>query len=282
MSLITEKIKKSKGEQVKKRTFLLLFLLFGIIIIYSNEVYILKEGDTLYSLSQKYNKDIDSIIEVNKIKDITSLSVGSKIIIPDTSYAEKKYTVMSGDTLFSISKKFNLSLSNIMEYNGINIGDVIFLGQELRLDNISSYEVVDKPTGEVTIPEDGEEFIPYWPLNGSITEYSGRIQGVKIEGNSGDYIKAVSNGKVIWYDSFKGIGKVVLIEGDNGYDYLYGTKESLDVHMGVRISAGERLGRLKDRNTSLIFSVFENGKPLSNITEAPRWLLLQSVIYYYS
>lgn len=253
-----------------KKIVLTLFLFLGFNIIYSNEIYILKKGDTLYRLSKKYNIGINEIIEINKLGDITALPVGSKILIPVVAKTQGTYTVKRGDTLFSISKKFNLSLSKIMKYNDLEVGDIIFLGQVLQLAGVPDIVVTKVVLEKKLIEKKVIDSVPFWPVSGSISKYSGRIQGVKIEGISGDYIKAVSNGKVIWYDSFKGIGKVVLIEGDNGYDYLYGAKENLDVRMGVYINAGERLGRLKDSNTSIIFSVFKNGKPLNDISKAPR------------
>ncbi|MBN2618659.1 MAG: LysM peptidoglycan-binding domain-containing protein [Spirochaetales bacterium] len=222
-------------------------------------------------MSKKYNVSIDNIINENKIDDFTKLSVGTEILIP--SNIKKTYIVEKGDTLFSVSKKFNLPLSELMKYNNIKDDDILSLGQELIIVNDSSIpSIVDDvdTSGGNNVELVSHSELPYWPVEGNITDYSGRIQGVLIEGSSGDYIKAVSKGRVIWYDSFKGIGKVVLIEGDNGYDYLYGTKEDLNVSLGVYISAGDKIGRLKENNTSIIFSVFKNGKPLPNIANAPR------------
>ncbi|QEN05771.1 LysM peptidoglycan-binding domain-containing protein [Thiospirochaeta perfilievii] len=184
----------------------------------------------------------------------------------------KNYIVKKGDTLFSISRNFNLPLSLLMEYNNLNAGDIITLGQVLNVSKTFEDEPVkiDNSGIDVVKTASPSSFAPYWPINGNITKYSGRIQGVQIEGSSGDYIQAVSSGRVIWYDSFKGIGKVVLIEGDNGFDYLYGAKDDLNVHLGVKISAGEKIGRLKEENSSIIFSVFKNGKPLNDISKAPR------------
>ncbi len=40
--------------------------------------------------------------------------------------------------------------------------------------------------------------------------------------------------------------------------------------MGINVTAGDKLGRLKENETTIIFSVFKNGKPLNNMTTAPR------------
>ncbi len=256
-----------------KNILFISFLLISLTFLLSDEIYIIKNGDNLYQISKKYHISIEDIIRLNEISDITSLSVGMELKISENEPENlnlRKYTVSKGDTLFSISKKLNLSLSSLMEYNNLKIGDIISLGQDLVLGPIAAEAVVEVPIAVAVNVAKPVEYVPYWPIEGDISKYSGRIQGVKIEGHSGDYIQAVSTGRVIWYDSFKGIGKVVLIEGENGFDYLYGTKESLNVSMGVHINAGERLGRLKESNTSIIFSVFKNGKPLSDISKAPR------------
>lgn len=261
---------RSEGLKLNSKKLLILLYILITISLVSENTHIIKEGETLYRLSQRYKTTVDEIVKLNNITDITSIGVGAKIKIPGNE-TQKFYTVVKGDTLFSISKKFNLPISKINEYNNLKNGSIISLGQKLILSKDANElgEVVPKPE-EVVKPTIKTASVPYWPLVGEIRKYSGRIQGVEIKGEPGDYIKAVSKGKVIWYDSYKGIGKVVLIEGDNGYDYLYGTKESLNVKMGVNINAGDRLGRLKENNTSIIFSVFKNGKPLNDISGAPR------------
>jgi len=265
---------------LKEKIAIILLLSYATFLLYSEQTHTLKAGETIYSLSKYYNVSTNDIINLNKISDLTSIKVGTKILIPDKTVEnfntitseKKKYVVKEGDTLFSISKQFNIPLSELMVYNNLSNESLIAVGQILNLSegNTDLPEVALQPEESIDesfIPKDN---IPYWPVNGSIRNYSGRIQGVEIVGNSGDYIQAVSNGRVIWYDSFKGIGKVVLIEGDNGFDYLYGTKDDLNVKMGLYVSAGERLGRLKDNSNSLVFSVFKNGKPLSDLSKAPR------------
>ncbi|MGL1894105.1 MAG: M23 family metallopeptidase [Spirochaetaceae bacterium] len=253
---------------MKRNVFVCIFLIFISNYIFSDIVHTLKEGETIYGLSKKYDIAVKEIIKKNNIYDINALIVGTELFIPQIDLIDKFYTVKKGDTLYSISQKNNIPLSVFMEYNGLIRNDYISLGQILKLPK--KYGTNKK---EIIIPKSPEitgTSIPYWPLEGNISNYSGRIRGVQIDGKSGDFIQAVSSGKVIWYDSYKGIGKVVLIEGENGYDYLYGTKEDFNVSMGIQVLAGERLGRLKESNTSIIFSIFKNGKPLNDLSKAPR------------
>ena len=255
---------------MNKKVFVILFFLINILKLASESIYTVESGDTLYKISKKFNISVEKLIDLNNIKDITSISVGSVIKVESNieSLSENSYIVQKGDTLFSISNKLNISLSQLLEYNKIEVSDIISLGQVLKTTsniNADKDKVMAKVKGEQS-----HNYIPYWPIDGDISNYSGRIQGVLIKGQSGDYIQAVSAGRVIWYDSFKGIGKVVLIEGVNGFDYLYGANEDLNVKMGVMVTAGERLGRLNANSTNVIFSVFKNGKPLNDISSAPR------------
>lgn len=263
------------------RNIIITVLLFISFNIFSDVTHNIIKGDTLYSISKKYDVTIENIKEWNNITDVGSLKVGDTIVVkkensPVNGATESKssYKVQKGDTLFSIAKKNNLSLSKILEYNNLEEGDIISLGQLIYYpsvsDNIAKDDnvLIEEETDKDDVPQD--EVAPFWPVSGSMKRYTGRIKGIQIEGEPGQYVRAVSNGKVIWYDSYKGIGKVVLVEGDNGYDYLYGTKESLNVRLGSSISAGDKLGRLEENNTSVIFSVFRNGKPLDDVSSAPR------------
>lgn len=253
-----------------RKTVIITLILISSFI--HTETYTIKKGDTLYSISKKFNITLENLMEWNNINSANSLSIGMALIVGKGNY----YTVEKGDTLYSISKKLNFPLSEILEFNNLEEGSIISLGQVIYypgegvqvIPEIETMEEDLHDSVDVT-PESGT-IAPFWPVEGNRKSYNGRIKGIEIIGRPGDYIRAVSNGKVIWYDSYKGIGKVVLIEGDNGYDYLYGTNEALNVSLGNTIARGDRLGRLQENNTSLIFSVFKNGKPLENISNAPR------------
>ena len=56
------------------------------------------------------------------------LSIGQKLIIP--SEEENTYVVKSGDTLYSIARKFNISVDKIKELNNL-LNNIISVGQLL-------------------------------------------------------------------------------------------------------------------------------------------------------
>jgi lipoprotein YgeR len=230
----------------------LVIIFYLCLNLYSNNTYTVKKGDTLYSISKKNNLTVEQLIQNNNIKDITSIPVGT--ILNLSKLSDNTHIVIKGDTLFSISRKYNIPLLKIMEYNYFEEGQLLKLGQEIKL--IGNPIIRDNSDNEKIIVEN-----PFLPVQGLVERYSGRISGIQITTKEQQEIKSISSGKVVWYDSYKGIGKVVLISGDNGFDYLYGTTDPLDIRIGTQVQKGEIIGKLKDSN-KLIFSVFKNGKPI--------------------
>lgn len=110
--------------------------------------YIVKQGDTLYSLANKYNTTIDQIISLNNLES-TILEVGDKLVIPnyssviDEPIVENKgieYTVQRGDTLYSIANKFDTSVSKIKDLNNLT-SNLLVVGQKLEIPTISNETV---------------------------------------------------------------------------------------------------------------------------------------------
>ena len=89
--------------------------------------YIVKKGDTLYSIAQKFDTTVDNLIATNNLTN-PNLSIG-QIIKLDNS---KIYTVLKDDTLYSIAKKFNTSINEIMDLNNLE-SIILSIGQKLLI-----------------------------------------------------------------------------------------------------------------------------------------------------
>lgn len=106
--------------------------------------YKVKKGDNLYSLASAYNISVDEIKRLNNLSDeiikpgqtlklqsnIPSSSKGDNDK-PKTSPKKEYYKVKRGDTLYSISKKFNVDISELQKWNnlksGLKAGDKIIV-----------------------------------------------------------------------------------------------------------------------------------------------------------
>jgi membrane-bound lytic murein transglycosylase D len=96
-------------------------------------------GDTLSQLAEKYAVSVDALQRWNGVSG-TSIRVGQKLTIyPGQSSASSTpsertidYQVQSGDTLGRISRKYGVSVSDLMAWNGLD-DHVIRPGQRLRV-----------------------------------------------------------------------------------------------------------------------------------------------------
>lgn len=98
--------------------------------------YIIRPGDTLYNLAQRFNTTVPAIISANPFINPQALTVGTQICIPRQRIyppcpERNYYFIKPGDTLYNIAQFFNVSLDDLLEANpGINpydlrIGQVI-------------------------------------------------------------------------------------------------------------------------------------------------------------
>ena len=98
----------------------------------SNE-YVVKKGDTLYGIANKYNVSIDNLKSYNNLST-DSLSIGQIIKIPDNKANSNEYVVKSGDSLYSISRKYGVSVDELMSVNNLK-STVLSVGQVLKIPN---------------------------------------------------------------------------------------------------------------------------------------------------
>ena len=98
----------------------------------SNE-YVVKKGDTLYGIAKKYNVSVDNLKSYNNLST-DSLSIGQIIKIPDNKVNSNEYVVKSGDSLYSISRKYGVSVDELMSVNNLK-STVLSVGQVLKIPN---------------------------------------------------------------------------------------------------------------------------------------------------
>ena len=106
--------------------------------------HIVEAGETLYSISKKYRVSIDEIKRLNGLNS-NILSIGQKLAIESNSAAKSKaekavdsetadgyHLVESGETLYSISRKYNISVEKLKEINGLS-SNLLSIGQKLKV-----------------------------------------------------------------------------------------------------------------------------------------------------
>ena len=98
----------------------------------SEDIYVVRKGDTLYSIARLFGTAVQKIIDDNNLST-TILTIGQKLKVPRNNYIE--YKIQKGDTLYSISKRYNVPINIIREINGLKsdvllINDILLLPKE--------------------------------------------------------------------------------------------------------------------------------------------------------
>lgn len=93
------------------------------------QIYTVKKGDSLWSIAREFNIGIPEIIDLNNLETI-NLKVGDQLKVPKKSSSSNTYIVKNGDTLWSIARENNISVSELKETNNLS-NNLLTIGQEL-------------------------------------------------------------------------------------------------------------------------------------------------------
>lgn len=116
--------------------------------------YIVKKGDSLWSIANKYGLTVDKLKDINNLSS-NMLSVGQKLLINDgtdvDNVNENYYIVKSGDTLYSIAKKYGLTVDELKKMNNLSsntlsINQKLLVGNDMSTDN--NYDVYVVKSGD--------------------------------------------------------------------------------------------------------------------------------------
>lgn len=80
--------------------------------------YVVKKGDSLWLIANKYDTTVEKIKSTNNLKSNT-LSIGQVLVIPSSSEFTT-YTVKKGDSLWLIANKYNTTVDNIKKLNNLS------------------------------------------------------------------------------------------------------------------------------------------------------------------
>ncbi|GAA5024256.1 hypothetical protein GCM10011506_07770 [Marivirga lumbricoides] len=119
-------------------------------------IYEIKKGDTFFSIANRFNMRISDLLEFNQLNIRDTLSIGQKISVnkysgsiennplnketpssstqmaTNTPSGAIEHKVQAGETMYSLAKKYGVSLKEIMEWNdksdySLSTGDVILI-----------------------------------------------------------------------------------------------------------------------------------------------------------
>lgn len=186
--------------------------------------------------------------------------VGRSFPMPAASH----HTVSPGDTIYSLSRRYNVSVSEIAAVNGLKAPFTIQVGRRLILPSAEgrtpapgvhvaghvrpvkkpSLKTADAIVNTPARPGRSNEFL--WPVSGHVISGYGPKQnglhndGINIAVSNGAPVRAAKAGIVTYAgNELKGYGNLLLIKHAGGYVTAYAHNQRLLVRRGDKVSQGD-------------------------------------------
>jgi len=221
-------------------------------------------GDTLYSVSKKYQVTLRDLIKQNDLTPPYNLKAGTKIIIPKPNY----YEVKVGDTLYGISRAHNMKIDNLIEINDLKEPYSVKVGDRIRIAKMeevvktapaekpqSNYRIsnaakVEEPKSEGFIEKTLDKFNHFsWPVKGRVVSKFGPKSGglyndgINIKAKEGSEVRASEDGVVAYVgNELKGYGNLVIVKHSGGWITAYAHLANASAKRGQEVKKGQKIG----------------------------------------
>jgi murein DD-endopeptidase MepM/ murein hydrolase activator NlpD len=227
--------------------------------------YVVAAGDSLWSIANSQNLEVDTLVGSNTFKNSSVLHPGVVLRIPNQDGIFYKFK--NGDKIETVGKRYQVAVDKIRKVNptvdlvSLKAGNEIFL-PGARPEAIAETYVAEKKSGSGTsvsknssgtVQKASRSF--RWPVMGKINSPFGWRRhpitrrrdfhtGLDIKASRGTVIRSSREGQVVYSGWMGGYGKVVVVEHGGGQSTLYAHCSSLLVKQGTKVSVGQNIARV--------------------------------------
>jgi lipoprotein NlpD len=248
--------------------------------------YVVKRGDTLYSIALEQGVDYRELAQANRIDDPSKIRVGQELRLPP---AEERAPVQVGTARVPGQIESRpLGSSSPGPAAPVADGGMKTSPKALRLpyseQNLASLSRGEarpeakpeprpearpdapKPPPSVDRDPDAIEFA--WPARGRVLQAFAEpnSKGLDIAGKPGDPVLAAASGRVMYTGTgIRGYGKLIVIKHDNNFNSVYAHNREILVKEGQNVTRGQRIAELGDTDADtpkLHFEIRKSGKPV--------------------
>ncbi|MBR1671335.1 MAG: LysM peptidoglycan-binding domain-containing M23 family metallopeptidase [Fretibacterium sp.] len=255
--------------------------------------YVVARGDSLWSISNSQNIELDTLVGSNAFKTSATLRPGAVLRIPNQDGIF--YVMRKGEKIESVCKRYGVSVEKLRQVNATLNVAALKAGDEVFLPGAYPHALADekesvKEAGQPSAPKNAKTVKkieipvkntnqPYrWPVMGRINSPFGWRQhpitrrrnfhtGIDIKADRGALIRGAADGKVAYSGWMGGYGKVLVIDHPNGQSTLYAHCSTLMVKQGASVSRGQDIARVGTTGAStgphLHFEVRNGNSPVN-------------------
>jgi murein DD-endopeptidase MepM/ murein hydrolase activator NlpD len=247
----------------------------------------LKRGENIHTLAKRYGVSTAAILRENNFADASRVRPGTRVVIPsraESAHASSSHgsthVVASGETLYSLSRRYHVSHTQIAQANGIGASTPLRIGQRLTIpgrtvastpahraepapqkvasinntpvDNVASVKPVEAVEPQSTKSASAANGTPSfrWPVKGRVISAYGKKpngqqnDGINISVPENTAVKASEDGTVAYAgNELKGYGNLVLIRHAGGYVTAYAHNSEILVHRGEKVTRGQVIAK---------------------------------------
>ena len=225
---------------------------------YKDNLYKVRKGDNLFSISRRFNISIQELIKVNKIREPYKIFPNQSIFIPQN----QKHIVVKGQTLYSISRFYETTVFTLAKYNNIKNVNNINVGKELiipkrsekikkikskKWDSNFKKKKIENNKNVILRDKKTSKFI--WPVKGKLLSKYGKSKegfyndGINIDSKKGTKVMSSQAGKVIYCgNEIPGYGNLILIKHSKNWITAYAHLNEVFTEKGKNVSKGEIIG----------------------------------------
>ncbi len=224
------------------------------------------------------NRKIDPIKNTNKTvwsqkntKNVLERAKEKKqVSVPTKGFA--KHTVETGETIYSIARLYNVSVTSLAKLNNLDAEFTIYLGQNIivpiKQNKISLSKKIIETASENVVDDQKNNSVPFsekknvistkntflMPVKGKIiSKYNPnnekqKNQGIDFQVSPGSPVFASASGNVaLITDNTENFGKIVLIRHKNNLISIYGRVAKVLVKKNEVVSKGQKIGSMAEK-----------------------------------
>lgn len=247
--------------------------------------YMVKRGDTLYSIALEHGADHRDVARWNALEDPTKLSVSQLLRVQPP----ESEVVQVGAARGAGRPEARPLDSAAIAQQGRGDGTAKSAPKALRLPYSKENAAIVAREAPKAAPQpasiakieprieareaDAIEFM--WPVKGQILAGFAEpaSKGIDIAGRLGDPVLAAAPGRVMYTGTgIRGYGKLIVIRHENGFNSVYAHNREILVKEGQSVTRGQKIAELGDSDSDtpkLHFEIRKSGKPVDPLRYLP-------------